>query len=266
MLRVSLIGSNGFLGRAITSELGEGQPHSVSSWSQTNDGSFLERGNRLRFLASARPDLVVHLAWLGTGELGYRDDEANWAWAHETESFASEAVDCGARVLLFGSARERWEQDKSHYAESKRWLLSRIREEAFGDFVTWIRPYWIYHLSSMRPSFLTSVLKPGLNGSQRLRFPTQKLDFLSLMDARSAIRHCVEGRVAGGVVDVGSGAPISIEQFVLRVAGSDVSDKASSPVSTIEGPTIQADITRLSASGWRPVFTERELLLDPTRT
>jgi nucleoside-diphosphate-sugar epimerase len=258
-LEALVTGASGLIGRACLRAAENRFGSSCHTWQRSEHGDFLSELSRQRVLDQVRPQLVIHAAWLNTSRPHYRDDLSNWAWAEASWDFTCAAVERGAHVILFGSARELWLDDHSPYAASKRALLSQAETWADQGSVTWIRPFWIYDLELLRPPFLRDLTVAKDWSQAGIRQPHQELDFLSLMDAAKALQLCVGSKVTGGVVEIGSGELRSLRDFVNALI-PEVICPADSASSTVSRPDLRpADIRRLLHVGWAPSNTLTEL-------
>lgn len=257
-----ITGASGFLGGAVANRVSRDLGYECVLWNRRVHGNLLDSDRVTKTLMRLRPDQIVHLAWLGTATSGYRSDMENWSWAEASWHLAKTGAALGARLVLFGSAREVWPNDGSAYALSKRTLAARLLASDFSSNVTWVRPFWIYDKKLKRPTFLRLFAEGEVPDLSMLSEPWRQLDFLKIQDAVAAIALVLNAKVDGGVVELGSGVLISIESFIGAFYPT-LKDRGEASMRENDGEGIRPAATgRLREAGWAPTATMRELNLE----
>jgi protein O-GlcNAc transferase len=277
---VLLTGASGFIGRHTIEPLLDAgyEVHAVGN-TVTNPNAkwyradLLDQQARRQLIAAVRPDVVLHCAWV-TKHGAFWTSPANLDWVAASVDLARLAAAQGAqRMLMVGSCAEYdwtappgrpWREDDptrpaSLYGIAKdalHRLMAAFATEA-GINVTWARLFHLYgpHEPPNRlvPSLLAALLagrRAELGRGEAIR------DFMHIADAGRALAHLLATE-ANGPINVASGRPVSLSDLgsiAVRLAGRPDLLATGARQST-EPNAILADITRLRATGFRPLVT-----------
>lgn len=285
-MRVVVTGANGFLGAAIVTRLVSDGAHvavvvrpGADLWRLTDIAARVEiirahgvGDDSLRIpFHTFHPDVVVHAAWHGVGNLVRNDRlqiDNNVLPSCRLLRIAAEAgcttfVGLGSQAE-YGPVNMRCDENMptrptTLYGAAKLatfHLCERLAAEndmrfawlrmfsTYGprDNLGWLIPYLIREFLSRRRPSLTACV--------------QKWDYLFVNDAANAVRVIAEKPQAVGIFNVGSGAAVSLRSIVEFVRGLI---DPTLPIGFSEKPYradqvmhLEADTSRLHALGWQP--------------
>lgn len=257
-MKVLITGASGFLGHHVVEVLeGFAGPERVDvhPWDRGALGDLLGASGPHNGLELVNPDVVLHLAWSRTGVPGYDDGEAHAFWTRATQRLARA---CGERRIWFIGVGTGLENDPraptTSYLRAKKSCYLEARRVVPPDLFTWIRPYWVVSLPEGRPRIVALAQAAEKEGRVFTpNEPLRMLDFVAVEDVASAVATVLKGRLLGAQ-DIGSGRARTVAQLVDVVSASHDAGPVDRPVST--GVGLIADVQRLRALGWGPVFTD----------
>jgi predicted O-linked N-acetylglucosamine transferase (SPINDLY family)/nucleoside-diphosphate-sugar epimerase len=281
--RVLLTGASGFVGRqAIGPLLDLGYEvhavgHSVTDprarWYRAD---LLDQTARRQLVAAARPDALLHCAWI-TRPGAFWDAPENLDWVAASLDLARAAAGHGTRrFLMVGSAAEydqsapgprAWREDDpcrptSLYGTAKdalHRLLARFMTHGNDQGISfvWARLFNLYGPQQNPERMVPALLSASREGRRHdLGSGKAIRDLMHVADAGRALAHLLAGD-ANGAINVASGRPVTIGALAgiaARLAGrSDLPKLDPRPP---KGPlTLTADVTRLLATGFVPSIT-----------
>lgn len=282
--RVLVTGATGLIGRHVVSALVEqgAEVHAAgcSRVPRSNNGdgvrwhaaNLLDERERAQLLQAARPQTMVHCAWV-TEQGAYWTSPKNLDWVAATLSLAKEATEFGlTRFIGVGTCAE--------YAWGGTELLSeattplrpatlygiakdatrRVLESyaaASGLSFAWARLAMLYGAGEHHDRFVASLARAFVRGEPaRMASGKAIRDIMDARDVGAAIAAVAMSPLTGAV-NIGSGEPVSLRhvgEMLARVAGrpdllrvSAFADRANEPERLV------MDVARLvHETGFRP--------------
>lgn len=265
-MRLFVTGASGLLGRSLMpkleADIGD-RYTSVVCWRREVFGDFLSGKNRTNALEAAKPDVVIHLAWLATGSPNYENDPDNLLWAEASIDFARESTASGLRFFGTGSMIEEEGDIRSFYAEAKRKVADDVLQGSAGKGLTaWWRPAWVFDFNELRPRVVHEYAESLKAGRSFMPVnPSSTHDFIHADDVASAMK-CLVDHAAVGSWDIETGCHISVDQLLVSFdkwqgRGERHFWETESALPSPNSPP-QGD-GRLAALGWHPQETARYL-------
>lgn len=218
MSRVLVTGGTGFVGVHVAASLRR-MGHDVVA-SGRGDGDLLQDGAAARLMASARPDVLVHLAWYTEhGRFWAASENGPWVEA-SLELLNAFARAGGRRAVVGGTCVEAWPGSSPYAAAKDR--LRRKAERWAGDggvSLAWARIHAAFGPGEDPRRFVPTLVR-DLSRGDRVATTTgeQVRDFLYVEDLGDAMAALTVSDVAG-IVDIGTGKPIKVRDFAERIAG-----------------------------------------------
>jgi nucleoside-diphosphate-sugar epimerase len=282
--RVLVTGASGFIGAHAIPLLAAGnwEIHAVrraAVGSSTTTGPHItwyacdlrEPDDARALIERVRPTHILHLAW--NAEHGtYWTAEDNQAWTQGTLVLARAFADRGGRRFVAAGTCAEYDwtslsapcvedqtpcRPQTPYGRAKleaaTGIMSIARET--GLSAAWGRLFFLYGSGENGRRLIPSVARALRNGERaQVTTGTQVRDFLHVSDAASAFVELLAHTVTG-VVNVGSGVPVSVRavvEILARAAGRpDAVDFGAVPMQPNEPPMVVADVQRLESIGWR---------------
>ena len=249
---VLVTGATGFIGRptcAVLSERGA-RVHRVSRTSRRWPGAGawhtadLLRDDPAALLAEARPDVVVHLAWVAPPQ-PYLTHADNLRWADATLRLATAARDAGVRRQVFAGSSLEHAPPTSAYASAKLALLDALEVELDGTSWAWARIFQVYGPGEPAGRLVPSVAREVSEGRiARCTDGRAIRDFIHVEDVAHALATLVE-RDVDGTLDLGTGRATRVADLALtlaRLAGRpDAVELGALPSRPGEPPRLVAD-------------------------
>lgn len=270
-LEILLIGSRGFLGFEILSQL-KILGHEVRELNSSDfqGHGLLDSANLTLMLTNHKFDIVMTTAWV-TNRNSYRDSKFNSVYSEATINLAKLCRELEVPVFVaLGSAAEYGRNNKfcdaaksklhpeDEYSLEKIRAYKEISTELSGSMTRFIwprifQPYGFNQDPSRLFPSLISMAKLGL--PQIIEFPDKGSDWISSYDVAKAIIFAIENQI-WGAVDVGTGTLISnldLAKLVYATVGSNLEFTQNIEVGEIEGLSVSKD-SNLFKAGWSPIF------------
>lgn len=264
-MRIFVTGASGFIGSELCRQA-ENAGHEVLRLATPH------RLDALPFalLASFKPEVAVHCAWLTTPGVYTESPENALLRQQSLEMFRALSangirhfVGCGT-CAEYAPSKLDLEEDKSatapvsHYARAKHALHTDLRNAASASSVTlsWARIFFPYGPGE-HPDRLVSALFRAFQTGRRehLRTPHAVRDYIHVQDVASGLLACALSH-ADGCYNIGTGEGVSLgrlEAEVARISGR--SDVVGEPACAAPGRTedyFVASTVKLRALGWAP--------------
>lgn len=227
-----------------------------------------------------RPDVAIHLAWY-TVPGKFWNAPANLDCANAGLRFARVLAEAGCRRLVMAGSCAEYDWNHGFLSEectplgprtlygacknALREILESFCRETSMQFA-WTRLFYLYGPGENCERFVPSIILPLLRrGIANCTSGKQIRDFLNVEDMAGAISAVATSEFTG-VINIGSGQPVTIKKIVETIAGilgcrervafGAIPDSASEP------PLLVADVRRLNRDiGWKPSRTLEDGLL-----
>jgi nucleoside-diphosphate-sugar epimerase len=254
--KVLVTGGTGLLGRKLYSN---------------SNLEFVKVGSEIDLLSENGPELIVrlakqlecetllHLAWNSNSVPGYEKSLINRNWLSTSMQIARECKDNGISFVGVGTGLEEDQSNQSEYAQSKRKLREFLQSEIGFEYMSWIRPFYIFDIQEMRPRIVEALFKQSKLDPLVIKFGSSEIDYISSSDVVNGITEAVSANLCG-VIDIGSGYLISNRKFVTAVCLNE-HIKIPLILDGSSGTPSAANLTPLVSLGWTPTHTQRYLSL-----
>jgi nucleoside-diphosphate-sugar epimerase len=206
-MNILLTGSDGFIGSALYDRLIK-QGHTVF-------GLDIKRGLEFDLMyfdqwpdaiSDVKIDLVIHLA----GKSGVREslqDPASY-WINNVDASRRLFERYEGTRILYASSSSAYEPDLNPYAASK-FILEELAERYDAANMLGMRFHTVYSDSCPRENMFFNKLRNGT-----LEYTTRHYrDFVHLEDVLDAIEILIKATHVNGVVDIGTGNPVRIQDL-----------------------------------------------------
>lgn len=271
--RVLVTGATGLIGRHLAAPLAA-RGYEVVALSR--------RGGDLRGDLIADPegvaeragaDHLIHLAW-HDAPTGRWTAAENLDWVVATlRLLAAFARHGGKRAVLVGSCAEYdWTgagrlaetaplRPATPYGAAKAatGMAAMGLAAALGLTLVWARPFFLYGPGEPRGRLFGDLIR-GLAAGQPVACTDglQRRDFLHAEDVAAALAHLLASDTEGAV-NIGSGKAVEVREMIATLAcamGREDLVRLGARKRPADDPAlIEADITRLAATGFRPCYT-----------
>jgi nucleoside-diphosphate-sugar epimerase len=277
---VVLIGSSGFIGKAIFSELNRERMDVIPVRSKKLHSQFKSEIDTIlidfhnyqdcrRILEEIRPDVIVSTAWY-TALPDYRDSQLNIKFKESTINLARIAISLGtSHLIILGTSAEYGNNNLDCnsclstpnpldlYAVSKFETYKEISRLISGSAtrLSWLRifqPFGRHQDPSRLIPYLMTEYKSGR--IPKLSNPNRISDWISTDDIASALVFAMKCSLPE-VIDVGSGvgtANSELANWIGEISGAQISDSCtSSTLSAAEGLVVSKE-SPIFQAGWCP--------------
>lgn len=283
MKKVVVTGASGFIGKHCLSTLQKkgfdvygiytkSLPENNLSihWYQAN---LLDISQIQGLIAEIKPTHLLHLAWYAVPRKYWQASE-NFLWVQfSLELLRQFTLNGGQRVVIAGTCAEYdWNygycsemitprKSNTPYGICKQSLQEMVKAYANINNLSsaWGSIFFPYGPHEYHERLVPSVINSLLQGKPALCSHGKQIrDFIYVQDVADAFVALLESNVTG-VVNIGSGIPITIKEIVYKIA--TIFDKiellqlGAVPTIINEPPLLVADITRLSNEvGYLPQY------------
>jgi nucleoside-diphosphate-sugar epimerase len=251
-MNILITGHKGFIGSALFNRL-EKAGHKVqgidikAGWDR--DKLYSDQ-NLLDCILPKDVDLVIHLA----GKSGVREslkDPASY-WNNNVEASRrlfehySDRYNSSTRIL-YASSSSAYEPDLNPYAASK-FIMEELAERYDAANMVGMRFHTVYSDSCPRENMFFNRLRNGT-----LEYVTNHYrDFIHLEDVLDAIEILIKATHINGVVDIGTGHPIRIQDLA-----PELPVRLNTPG---ERSWTCANIEKMKALGFKPKYSVEKFL------
>lgn len=261
MKRVLVTGASGFIGKYALEPLKRlgYEVHCVSSKARPGwyTADLLNECETSTLIRVVKPTHLLHFAWyVEHGQ--FWQSPANFRWVQASLHLLREFhLNGGTRVVMAGTCAE--DLSPTPYGVCKAAMRDML--SAFPINSAWGRVFFLYGPDEPSSKAFGSVVD---NISACREAPCssgeQIMDFLHVEDVASAFVAILDSNVRGAI-DIGSGAPTRLQDFLLTVA--DTLQRRDllrlGAIASKETPPIIADTTRLFREvAWQPSFALRD--------
>lgn len=283
MPRIAILGSNGFLGKPITTafELKNWEVFSLNRTLSLNPQSkylfadLFDENSLEIALRNLKPDVVISTAW-NTEHGKFWTNESNNRYKDATLRFAELSFESGVETFIglgtmseYGSSPGRCNNETTPVSSTNIYSKSKIETglqlleigNRYGKQTHWTRIFQAFGPNEKNERFI-----PGLIASLRnrekfsIRTPDYEMDWIHTADIASAIVFTIEKNL-DHFVDIGTGVGTSVkdlselicDEFGFDVALLDYSKQ-------VEGHQKKAVVdrrTQLLSLGWEPTESLR---------
>jgi nucleoside-diphosphate-sugar epimerase len=215
---------------------------------------------------------LLHLAWAGGPERMRTPENLDWAGATLALLRAFAAAGGRHAVLAGSSAEYDWTDPSGRFSEdaalrpaslygaakAATGTLAMAAAPALGLGVAVARIFFVYGPGEPAGRLLGDLLA-GLRAGRPVPCTDgrQRRDYLAAADAAAALAH-LAARGVTGPVNVGSGTAVAVGELVATLARlmgrPDLPRPGARARPPGDPPLIEADTTRLAATGFRPRF------------
>ena len=238
-MNILLTGSDGFIGSALYQRLIK-LGHTVFGIDIKRDYSF----DLLTFNKwPDNIDLIIHLA----GKSGVRESLQDPAayWMNNVEASRRLFERYADIRILYASSSSAYEPDLNPYAASK-YVLEELAERYPNTLG--MRFHTVYSDNCPRENMFFNKLRNGT-----LEYTTRHYrDFIHIEDVLDAVVILIEKDYIKGVIDIGTGHPIRIQDLA-----PDLPVRLNTPG---EREFTCANIEKMKALGWKPKYTVENFL------
>jgi nucleoside-diphosphate-sugar epimerase len=246
-MNILITGHKGFIGSALFSRL-EKAGHKVqgidieAGWDR--DKLYSDQ-NLLDCILPKDINLVIHLA----GKSGVREslkDPASY-WNNNVEASRRLFDFYEGTRILYASSSSAYEPDLNPYAASK-FIMEELAERYDAANMVGMRFHTVYSDSCPRENMFFNRLRNGT-----LEYVTRHYrDFIHLEDVLDAIEILIKATHVNGVVDIGTGNPVRIQDLA-----PDLPVRLNTPG---ERSWTCANTEKMKALGFKPKYTVEKFL------
>jgi len=288
MKRVLVTGPTGFIGRNCLGLLTDrgfevhAAAHSLPNaplgrsahWYSVD---LLDRCAVAKLFDSIRPSHLLHFAWY-TDPKDYRSSPMNLAWCEAGINLVQRFAESGGSRAVFAGTCFEYDSQFGYFSESVtpeapstlygvcKNSLQRVVTAYAGQIglsVAWGRIFYLYGPYEARQRLVPSVILALLRGeTARCTHGRQLRDFLEVSDVADAFVALLDGDTQG-VVNVGSGEPVTIRVLVSRIASLLRAERlvefGAIEAAASDPPCVIADVRRLRDEvQWVPRYSLEE--------
>ncbi|MEO7556159.1 MAG: NAD(P)-dependent oxidoreductase [Acidimicrobiales bacterium] len=289
---VVVTGASGFIGRTTIVpllDLGHqvhavarrAPPSGVADRAIWHEVDLLDPRATRRLLEEVRADGLVHLAWYARPGDWFTSTE-NVRWVEASIRLLRVFAELGGRRAVVSGSCAEYDTSRGVCSEAstplhpdtlygvcKRAVEMTMTAAApdLGLSLAWGRVFSVYgpaeHPKRLAASVITSLLQ---GDPAHCTSGGQVRDYLYSADVGDALVHLL-GHPYEGVVNIASGAPISVADLVTRIAAllgkPELVELGALRGKPEEAPVVVGDVQRLSTeAGWAPAHTLDEGLLE----
>jgi nucleoside-diphosphate-sugar epimerase len=247
-MKILLTGHKGFIGSALFDRLIK-QGHTVFGIDLKSDPSF----DLLTFdqwpdgISDATIDLVIHLAGKSGVRESLQDPASYWMNNVEASRRLFERYNDTRTRILYASSSSAYEPDLNPYAASK-FLIEELAERYNAVNMLGMRFHTVYSDNCPRENMFFNKLR-----NNTLEYTTKHYrDFVHLEDVLDAIEILIKATHVNGVVDIGTGNPVRIQDLA-----PDLPVRLNTPG---EREWTCANMEKMKALGFKPKYTVEKFL------
>jgi nucleoside-diphosphate-sugar epimerase len=216
--RVILLGSNGFLGSHLYSNLLR-QGYLViraecdlAYFEDYHSGSKLDKGKTI----------VISMAWSSNSRNSYLNNPENLIWAKKHMEIAKYCLRNDYVFVVPGSCLEYGQNQAVEYVKSKIQLRKFLEENMPIDKYLWLRYFYVFSLAHRRPGLIRDALEAkSASKPFIISNPKGHHDYIEVRDAVAQTIELIKG-VNSGVWDIGVGRTRSNLDILSRIRNLDI--------------------------------------------
>lgn len=291
--RIYLTGGTGFVGAALTRQLlrcgnqvgllvrkgGRAWPIKDEQLLTILEGDLFDIDSVKRSLDQFRPDLLLHLGWTGITSKD-RDSKIQIENHFATLRLVQAGIEIGIKAFVGVGSQAEYGPKQGLIAESDTCnptslygasklasctIAKQMCRNADVRFV-WLRLFSCYGPGDTSTFLIPTLIETLLRREcPSLTSGNQVWDYLYVDDAAHAIKHVATTPTASGIYNLASGSRVTIREVAEQVR--DLIDKdlrlgfGELENSRASSSYLQADISRLLDTGWKPSCSLQDGLL-----
>lgn len=257
---IYIIGATGLIGQECLKQVKELGWEIVIS-PRIHNNNLLALVNSMKEFKQTYPGYrlaLLQAGWSNTARTDYRDAESNFDWVEINTTIATTANELDIFPVFLGTCLERLTNAMDNYTASKKKSSDLLRLQIENCSISWLRLHYVFSIDKQRPRIIKEAISSNRLKKELILHSSQsKHDFISLIDAASAITLILEKQI-GGFLDVGSGF-LTTNQNLLTSLFPEMIINGDGEREIRNSYQDVADIAALKRYGWNPSETSRLL-------
>jgi len=216
--RIILLGSNGFLGSHLYSNLLRQEYLVIRGECDLTYLQNYHSGPKL----DKRKAIVISMAWSSNSRIGYLNDPENSIWAKKHMEIAKFCLRNDYVFVVPGSCLEYGQNQAVEYVKSKIQLRKFLEENVPIDRYLWLRYFYVFSLAHRRPGLIRAALEAKSDSKPLMVSNLEgRHDYIEVQDAVAQTIELIKG-LHSGVWDIGVGRTRSNLEMLSRIGNLDI--------------------------------------------